>query len=81
MTAVPIQMPKLTMAATEGTFIEWLVADGQPVQEGDPLYTVGTDKVDSEVESPATGILRHGVAEPDADYPVGHVLAIIEAGP
>jgi 2-oxoglutarate dehydrogenase E2 component (dihydrolipoamide succinyltransferase) len=77
---VPIQMPKLTMAAVEGTFIEWLVGDGRPVAEGDPLYVVSTDKVDTEVDSPATGVLWHGKAEPEEVYPVGTELAVIEVG-
>jgi pyruvate/2-oxoglutarate dehydrogenase complex dihydrolipoamide acyltransferase (E2) component len=79
MTSVPIQMPKLTMAATEATFVEWLVEDGAQVTEGDPIYTVSTDKVDTEVASPATGVLRHGDAQPEEDYPIGTVHATIES--
>jgi len=75
---VPIQMPKLTMATVEGTFVEWLVDDGRPVAEGDPLYLVATDKVETEVTAPATGVLRHGKAEPEEAYPVGTELAVIE---
>jgi pyruvate/2-oxoglutarate dehydrogenase complex dihydrolipoamide acyltransferase (E2) component len=77
---VPVNMPKLTMAATEATFLEWLVDDGSAVTEGDPIYTVATDKVESEVESPASGVLRHGKAEFEVDYPVGTVLGTIETG-
>ncbi|PAK28067.1 biotin-requiring enzyme family protein [Streptomyces sp. alain-838] len=73
-------MPKLTMAATEATFVEWLVEDGAQVSEGDPIYSVSTDKVENEVESPATGTLRHGDAEPEADYEVGTQLGTIETG-
>jgi pyruvate/2-oxoglutarate dehydrogenase complex dihydrolipoamide acyltransferase (E2) component len=79
MTSTPVQMPKLTMAATEGTFVEWLVEDGAQVAEGDPIYSVATDKVETEVESPGTGVLRHGQVQPETDYPVGTVLATIEA--
>ncbi|WP_083391438.1 biotin/lipoyl-containing protein [Parafrankia soli] len=75
---VPVRMPKLTMAAIEGTFIEWLVADGEHVNEEQPLYLVGTDKVETEVLSPATGVLRHGDAEPEAVYPIGAQLAVID---
>jgi pyruvate/2-oxoglutarate dehydrogenase complex dihydrolipoamide acyltransferase (E2) component len=78
MTPIPVQMPKLSMAATEGTFVEWLVPDGTHVHEGDPIYTVATDKVETEVESPGTGVLRHGEAQPEGDYPVGTVLATID---
>jgi pyruvate/2-oxoglutarate dehydrogenase complex dihydrolipoamide acyltransferase (E2) component len=77
---VPVNMPKLTMAATEATFIEWLVDDGTSVAEGEPIYSVATDKVENEVESPASGILRHGDAESEVDYPVGTQLGAIETG-
>jgi 2-oxoglutarate dehydrogenase E2 component (dihydrolipoamide succinyltransferase) len=75
---VPLNMPKLSMAATEATFVEWLVDDGAPVAEGEPIYAVATDKVENEVEAPATGILRHGEAEADEDYPVGTRMGAIE---
>jgi 2-oxoglutarate dehydrogenase E2 component (dihydrolipoamide succinyltransferase) len=73
-------MAKLTMAATEATFLEWLVDDGGAVTAGDPIYLVATDKVESEVESPATGVLRHGEAEFEVDYPIGTRLGSIETG-
>ena len=66
------------MATTEVTFLEWLVEDGQPVEEEQPLYVVATDKVENEVAAPASGILRHGTAEPEEVYPVGTVIATIE---
>ena len=75
---VPLNMPKLTMAATEATFLEWLVEDGATVTEGQPIYSVSTDKVDTEVESPASGVLRHGEAEFEVDYPVGTQVGSIE---
>ncbi len=78
MTTVPVQMPKLSMAAMDATFLEWLVGDGQSVAQQQPLYTVATDKVETEVPSPATGILRYGEAETDVVYPVGARLATIE---
>ncbi|GAA3385008.1 biotin/lipoyl-containing protein [Cryptosporangium minutisporangium] len=75
---VPVQVPKLTMATTEVTFLEWLVEDGQPVEEEQPIYVVATDKVENEVAAPASGILRHGTAEPEEVYPVGTEIAAIE---
>ena len=75
---VPVRMPKLGMAAIDGTFMEWLVADGEHVEEEQPLYLVATDKVETEILAPATGILRHGTAEPEAVYPVGTQLAVID---
>ena len=75
---VPVQVPKLTMATTEVTFLEWLVEDGQTVAEEQPLYVVATDKVENEVGAPAAGTLRHGTAEPEEVYPVGTEIATIE---
>jgi pyruvate/2-oxoglutarate dehydrogenase complex dihydrolipoamide acyltransferase (E2) component len=75
---VKVQMPKLTMAATEGMFIEWLVGDGEPVTEDQPLYIAATDKVENEIASPATGTLRHGPAVAEEYYPIGTELAVIE---
>ena len=81
MSDVPVQMPKLTMAAIEGTFMEWLVEDGQPVARDQPIYVVETDKVETEVPSPASGVLRHGSVEPGTAYKVGTRLGTIEATP
>lgn len=77
---VPVKMPKLTMAATEATFLEWIAADGTAVSEGEPIYLVASDKVETEVTAPASGVLRHGAAEAEADYPVGTQLGSIETG-
>jgi pyruvate/2-oxoglutarate dehydrogenase complex dihydrolipoamide acyltransferase (E2) component len=78
MSVVKVQVPKLTMAAIEATFIEWLVGDGERVTEDQPLYIVATDKVETEVPSPASGVLRHGVAEAEVTYSIGTELAVIE---
>jgi pyruvate/2-oxoglutarate dehydrogenase complex dihydrolipoamide acyltransferase (E2) component len=77
---VPVVVPKLTMAAVEATFLGWLVNDGAQVQQQQPIYTVATDKVEVEVEAPAAGILRHGSAENEVEYPVGTELGVIEVG-
>jgi 2-oxoglutarate dehydrogenase E2 component (dihydrolipoamide succinyltransferase) len=75
---VPVRMPKLTLAAVEGTFLKWLVEDGQQVVEDEPIYLVETEKVEVEVPSPASGVLRYGAAEADVVYEVGTELAVIE---
>lgn len=75
---VPVLMPKLTMAATEAIFMEWLVEDGHHVDEEQPIYLVATDKVESEVPSPASGILRHGDVEAEEEYEVGTEIGKIE---
>jgi pyruvate/2-oxoglutarate dehydrogenase complex dihydrolipoamide acyltransferase (E2) component len=73
---VTIQIPKLGVAMTEGTLVEWAVADGETVGVGQVLYRLETDKVENEVESPAAGTIRL-VAAPGETYPVGTVVAEI----
>lgn len=76
--AVSILVPRLGAAMTVGTFLEWLVDDGAEVQEGQELYVIGTDKVDSTVTATATGTLHIDPAiEANAEYPIGHRLGEI----
>lgn len=75
--AVEVLLPKLGFSMTEGTLCEWLVPDGGEAVEGQPLYTLESDKSAQEVESPASGTLRV-LKETDETYEVGTVLAIIE---
>jgi pyruvate/2-oxoglutarate dehydrogenase complex dihydrolipoamide acyltransferase (E2) component len=78
MSTVPVNVPQLSMAMVEGTFIEWLVPDGATVVEQQPIYTFATDKVDVDVESPAAGVLRRGDVTDGGEYPVGYQVATIE---
>ncbi len=71
-------MPKLDVSMTDGTFLGWLVPDGSAVTAGEPLYTVGTDKVETEIPSPTGGVLRHGTVQTDSEYPVGTTLGVLE---
>ncbi len=56
----------------------WLVADGDPVTAGQPLYTLETEKVEMEVECPATGVVRL-IGSVGQTYPVGEVVGQVEA--
>ena len=51
-------MPKLGLTMTDGTIREWLVDDGAFVQAGEPILVIETDKVETEVEARADGVLR-----------------------
>jgi pyruvate/2-oxoglutarate dehydrogenase complex dihydrolipoamide acyltransferase (E2) component len=53
-----IRIPKLGVTMTEGTLQQWLVDDGATVGVGQPLYILETDKVETEIESPASGVVR-----------------------
>ncbi len=75
--ATEILLPKLGFSMTEGEIAEWLVADGDHVNEGDPLFLLEADKSTNEVEAPATGTL-HILAEAGEIYEVGTVIGTIE---
>ncbi len=68
--ATTLTIPKLQMSVTEGTLTEWLVEDGAQVEEGQPIYSLETDKSVQEIESPATGKLTQKVAAGET-YEVG----------
>jgi pyruvate/2-oxoglutarate dehydrogenase complex dihydrolipoamide acyltransferase (E2) component len=56
--STPILLPKLGFSVDEGTIAEWLVADGTNVTEGQPLYSLESDKSVQEIEAPCSGVLR-----------------------
>ncbi len=71
-------MPKMGESITEGTIINWLVAEGDSFEEGDILLEVATDKVDNEVPAPSSGkMLEHKFKAKDV-VPVGEVIAILQ---
>src|SRR3954462_11286721 len=76
-TTVQIRMPEMGESVTEGTILEWLVQVGDEVEAEQGLVEVSTDKVDTEVPSPASGVLTAILVEPDETVPVGTVLGEI----
>src|SRR3954447_15599218 len=76
-TTVQIRMPEMGESVTEGTILEWLVQVGDEVEGEQGLVEVSTDKVDTEVPSPASGVLTKIMVEPDETVPVGTVLGEI----
>jgi 2-oxoglutarate dehydrogenase E2 component (dihydrolipoamide succinyltransferase) len=79
--AVSVQMPALGESVTEGTVTRWLKQEGDTVVVDEPLLEVSTDKVDTEIPAPASGVLTKIIAHEDDTVPVGGDLALIgEAG-
>ena len=74
-----VTMPALGESVTEGTVTRWLKNEGDMVALDEPLLEVSTDKVDTEIPSPAAGVLQKIVVGPDQTVPVGAELAIISA--
>lgn len=70
-------MPALGESVTEGTVTRWLKAEGDRVALDEPLLEVSTDKVDTEIPSPAAGVLQKILVAVDSVAPVGAELALI----
>ena len=76
----PVQMPALGESVTEGTVTRWLKNEGDQVTEDEPLLEVSTDKVDTEVPAPYSGVLERILVHEDETVEVGADLAIIGDG-
>src|SRR6478609_2106525 len=78
--AISVQMPALGESVTEGTVTRWLKQEGDTVEQDEPLLEVSTDKVDTEIPSPAAGVLKKIIAQEDDTIEVGGELAVIGDG-
>jgi 2-oxoglutarate dehydrogenase E2 component (dihydrolipoamide succinyltransferase) len=74
---VSVTMPRLGESVTEGTVTRWLKHEGDRVEVDEPLLEVSTDKVDTEIPSPAAGVLTRIVVAEDETAEVGSELAVI----
>ncbi|MFE4850906.1 biotin/lipoyl-containing protein, partial [Streptomyces sp. NPDC056689] len=78
--SVSVSLPALGESVTEGTVTRWLKAEGERVEVDEPLLEVSTDKVDTEIPSPAAGILASIKVAEDETVEVGAELAVIDDG-
>ncbi|MBB1013563.1 2-oxoglutarate dehydrogenase E2 component [Dietzia kunjamensis] len=78
--AFSVQMPALGESVSEGTVTRWLKKEGDTVEVDEPLLEVSTDKVDTEIPSPAAGTLKKIVADEDETVEIGGELAVIDDG-
>src|SRR6201995_2950138 len=72
-----VTMPRLGESVTEGTVTRWLKSEGEHVDADEPLLEVSTDKVDTEVPSPAAGTLLSIKVQEDETVEIGVELALI----
>jgi pyruvate dehydrogenase E2 component (dihydrolipoamide acetyltransferase) len=72
-------MPALGLSQDTGRLLRWLVPEGTAVVSGQPLLEIETDKVTTEIESPASGVLAGVRAQPGEEVPVGQVIAFVLA--
>src|SRR5436309_10618144 len=78
--AISVTMPRLGESVSEGTVTRWLKQEGDQVEADEPLLEVSTDKVDTEIPSPAAGVLKSIKVGEDETVEVGSELAVIEDG-
>jgi pyruvate dehydrogenase E2 component (dihydrolipoamide acetyltransferase) len=76
--SVSVSMPQLGESVTEGTVTRWLKREGEHVNADEPLLEVSTDKVDTEIPSPVSGVLRGITVAEDETVAVGAQLAVID---
>lgn len=73
-----LRIPKVAVSMQEGILTSWLVADGQAVTEGQPIYALELEKSTLDVESPAAGVLKH-IGVEGTTYKVGDVIGEVVA--
>src|SRR5437763_9882910 len=78
--AFSVTMPRLGESVSEGTVTRWLKKEGERVEADEPLLEVSTDKVDTEIPSPAGGVLKSIKVGEDETVEVGSELAVIDDG-
>ncbi|MFJ9919105.1 2-oxoglutarate dehydrogenase, E2 component, dihydrolipoamide succinyltransferase [Streptomyces rubiginosohelvolus] len=78
--SVSVTLPALGESVTEGTVTRWLKAEGEHVEADEPLLEVSTDKVDTEIPAPASGVLSSIKVAEDETVEVGAELAVIDDG-
>jgi 2-oxoglutarate dehydrogenase E2 component (dihydrolipoamide succinyltransferase) len=75
--ATPVRMPRLGETVVEGTVARWLKQPGEPVEKQEPLLEISTDKIDTELPSPAAGVLLRIDVAAGVTVPAGTTLAWI----
>jgi pyruvate dehydrogenase E2 component (dihydrolipoamide acetyltransferase) len=74
---VDVVMPQMGVSVSEGTITKWLKQPGEPVEADEPLLEISTDKVDTEVPSPGSGVLAEVLVQEGETVEVGTKLATI----
>jgi pyruvate dehydrogenase E2 component (dihydrolipoyllysine-residue acetyltransferase) len=75
--AIDVVMPQMGVSVSEGTIVKWLKNEGEPVEADEALLEISTDKVDTEVPSPAAGIVQKILVQEGETVDVGTKLAVI----
>jgi 2-oxoglutarate dehydrogenase E2 component (dihydrolipoamide succinyltransferase) len=76
-TAVDVVMPQMGVSVSEGTITKWLKSEGEAIAADESLLEISTDKVDTEVPSPASGVVQQILAQEGDTVAVGTKIAVI----
>ena len=79
-TLVDVVMPQMGVSVSEGTITRWAKAVGETIEADETIVEISTDKVDTEVPSPASGVVRELYAGEGDTVPVNTRIAVIETG-
>jgi pyruvate/2-oxoglutarate dehydrogenase complex dihydrolipoamide acyltransferase (E2) component len=74
-----IRIPRASVAISEATLVDHLVEEGGHVEEGEPLFVIATEKVESEIVAGASGTV-HWSGELEEVYEVGAQIGVIQQG-
>src|SRR5579872_498844 len=75
-----VVMPQMGESIVEGTLTKWLKKPGEKVERDEPLFEISTDKVDTEIPSPAAGVLKEVLVEEGKTVAISTVVGRIEEG-
>src|SRR5579859_624278 len=75
-----VVMPQMGESIVEGTLTKWLKKPGERIERDEPLFEISTDKVDTEIPSPAAGTLSEVLVEEGKTVGINTVVARIEEG-
>ena len=77
---IDVVMPQMGESIVEGTLTKWLKKPGEHVERDEPLFEISTDKVDTEIPSPAAGVLKEVLVEEGKTVAISTVVGRIEEG-
>ena len=76
-TLVDVVMPQMGVSVSEGTITKWVKSEGEPIEADETLLEISTDKVDTEVPSPASGVVQQILVQEGETVEVGTKIAVI----
>ena len=79
-TLVDVVMPQMGVSVSEGTITRWAKAVGETIEADETIVEISTDKVDTEIPSPATGVVQELFAAEGETVPVNTRIAVIDTG-